>query len=219
MVRIGALGAAIVIGVCVSSAVAARIDRAPHYQERLDRFQSQPVQSDDIVMLGDSLIAQGRWSDWLDSSDIRNFGIGGDTTAAMLRRLDMVTRAEPRVIVLQIGTNDLRGGADPARIIENYERILARIRAESPSSLVVVLSLPPKNARNANAVWTINQAQRRLAHHYGGVFVDLFEPLRDRYGAMERRYTTDFVHFSRRGYHVVIDELEDALRMVASRRN
>ncbi len=219
MVRFGALCAAILVSVCVSSGVSARIDRSPYYQKRLASFEAQPIQSGDIVLLGDSLIAQGRWSELLDRSSLRNFGIGGDTTAAMLRRLHLVTQAAPRAIVLQIGTNDLRGGAGPDRIIKNYERILRRIRKESPSSLIVILSLPPKQPRLARSVWQINRAQRQLAHRYGGIFVDLFEPLRDRHGGMERRYTTDSVHFSRKGYHVVAAELDDALAIIEARRN
>lgn len=211
MLRFGALCAAIVMSVCLAAPANARVDRTAHYLKRMEAFRADPITPDDIVLIGDSLIAQGHWQDWLGRTQVRNFGIGGDTTVAMFRRLRMITRAEPRAIIVQIGTNDLRGGAKPSLILKNYERILARIRAESPSTLLVVMSLPPKQSRFADQVWQINKAQKVLAERYGGLFVDLFEPLRDRYGGFERRYTTDFVHFSARGYRVVAEELEAVL--------
>src|SRR5258708_3203562 len=62
------------------------------------RFRRLPNTEAEIVFAGDSLIARGPWSELY--SPIKNRGIGGETTAGLLDRLDELTESQPRKIFL-----------------------------------------------------------------------------------------------------------------------
>ena len=76
---------------------------------------------------------------------MHNHGIGGDDTVGVLRRLDLVTRAQPAKVFLMIGTNDLgKGTLTIDEIVANVEEIVTRIRIENPTSEVYVQSVLPR---------------------------------------------------------------------------
>jgi GDSL-like Lipase/Acylhydrolase family len=60
----------------------------------------------DVVMLGDSITAQGEWAKLFPEEKILNLGLSGDTSAGLLNRLDDVVGRKPRVVFLMIGIND-----------------------------------------------------------------------------------------------------------------
>ena len=58
--------------------------------------------------MGNSITAGGgNWSLRLDYPNIKNRGIGGDTTDGVLARLDEVIYFQPEAVFLLIGINDL----------------------------------------------------------------------------------------------------------------
>jgi acyl-CoA thioesterase I len=78
--------------------------------------------------------------------DPDNFGIGGITTTDMATRLateDVLATADPQVIVMLLGTNDLFGGASADQILGEYSALLALYREHDPSISVVVGTPPP----------------------------------------------------------------------------
>jgi acyl-CoA thioesterase-1 len=58
-----------------------------------------------------------------------NAGINGDTTAAMLARLDSVVPNGTRLVILQPGGNDRRRGGDETGREANISRIVAQLRS------------------------------------------------------------------------------------------
>jgi len=77
----------------------------------------------EIVMLGDSLTEMGTWDELLDGLSVANRGIGGDDSAGVLKRLTEVLDRHPRVICLEIGSNDLENHIPTERVIENIRAI------------------------------------------------------------------------------------------------
>jgi len=61
----------------------------------------------DIIMLGDSITHEGLWQEYFPSRNIRNRGIGGDTTRDIRNRLDAIYPLRPQQLFLPIGGNDL----------------------------------------------------------------------------------------------------------------
>jgi acyl-CoA thioesterase I len=58
-----------------------------------------------------------------------NAGIAGDTTSGMLARLDAAVPSGTRVLILQPGGNDARGGAAPGERAANIAAIRRRMQA------------------------------------------------------------------------------------------
>ena len=61
----------------------------------IDRQWEKKMQPGDVVMLGDSITEGADWAALLPQTRVHNHGIGGDDTVGVLRRLDLVTRAQP----------------------------------------------------------------------------------------------------------------------------
>ena len=103
------------------------------------------MQPGDVVMLGDSITEGGDWATLFPRTQVHNHGIGGDDTVGVLRRLDLVTRAQPAKVFLMIGTNDLgKGTLTIDEIVANVEEIVTRIRIENPTSELYVQSVLPR---------------------------------------------------------------------------
>jgi acyl-CoA thioesterase I len=74
---------------------------------------------------------------------IVNAGISGDTTEGGLIRLDRDVLAHyPRVVVVELGVNDVFGRRPGERTVENLRMITQRIRAQGGRVILVHISLP-----------------------------------------------------------------------------
>jgi len=93
----------------------------PYYVARISIFDQIPLSSDDIVFVGDSITDQGEWEQLFHSLNVKNRGIGADTTQGVLHRLQEITNAKPKKIFLMIGINDLmqRGVASLPAILND----------------------------------------------------------------------------------------------------
>lgn len=84
--------------------------------------------------------------------EVINLGIGGNTTADALARLESdVLPHLPGVVILEFGFNDalfLKGWSappvDPAQFLANLQTIIARIREKSALPIVLILNHPSR---------------------------------------------------------------------------
>lgn len=78
----------------------------------------------DLVMFGDSITEWGPWHDAL-TIPLANRGLGGDTTDGMLRRIDVTTVCQPKLVCIMAGINDLAQGYSVDEITANYAQMLS----------------------------------------------------------------------------------------------
>ena len=99
----------------------------------LDRSQAYPARLQKKV---DAL-------DW--KFKVINAGLGGDTTAAALRRLDWLLQRRIDVLILALGGNDGLRGVPLPEIRKNLEAIISKATARYPEVKVVVagMQIPP----------------------------------------------------------------------------
>lgn len=86
---------------------AAHPETRSRYRLRMSLFahlDSRPT----VVMLGDSITQLAEWPELLGPG-VANRGIGGDTSRALLGRLDASVPDSARTVVIMIGLNDLKG--------------------------------------------------------------------------------------------------------------
>lgn len=112
-----------------------------------------------ILCLGDSLTEgsgldrsqafPARLQEKIDALDwkfrVINAGLGGDTTAAALRRLDWFLQRRIDVLILALGGNDGLRGLPLAQIRKNLGAIISKTSARYPEVTVVVagIQIPP----------------------------------------------------------------------------
>ncbi len=112
-----------------------------------------------VLCLGDSLTEgsgldrsqafPARLQEKIDALDwkftVINGGLGGDTTAAALRRLDWLLQRRIDVLILALGGNDGLRGLPLAEIRKNLGAIISKTTARYPEVTVVVagIQIPP----------------------------------------------------------------------------
>lgn len=101
----------------------ANIDHFAVLREGMFRVLPSPG-SRAIVFLGDSLTSGCEWRELFGHQlTILNRGIGGDTSAGVLKRVSTVAALRPVATFLMIGTNDAQLlGYAPTDTLRNYQR-------------------------------------------------------------------------------------------------
>jgi lysophospholipase L1-like esterase len=161
----------------------------------------------EIVALGDSLTDRGEWWELL-GRPVANRGIAGDTVEAVRARLDGVVALAPRIVLLQIGINDLLAGAAPEALAVRHAALVAELRRRLPRTRIVAESLLPIRddlvARDAALTTaTVQRANRLLqpaAAAAGAEWLDAYHPLADPTGQLDPRFSSDGLHLSAEGY-------------------
>jgi acyl-CoA thioesterase-1 len=77
--------------------------------------------------------------------EVVNAGVSGETSSALLRRLDWLLREPFAVFVVETGANDGLRGIPVSTMRSNIERIIDRVRGARPDARVILLQMeaPP----------------------------------------------------------------------------
>lgn len=194
----------------------------PSQRMRASQFAILELAPQQIVFFGDSITELGLWQEWFTGAPVLNRGIGGETTADLLRRLDSAIN-HPTAVFLLIGANDLSVGIPLQQIVANVRALLDEIERRAPGTPVFVQSVMPRNARYRDDLRRLNAAYRALVasapRHIE--YLDLWPALADEEGALRHNYTADNLHLTGEGYaawvRVLRPHVERALTHAARR--
>ncbi|MBZ8179947.1 GDSL-type esterase/lipase family protein [Oscillatoria salina] len=181
---------------------------SPTYLHQTSQFELLTINNDSIIFLGDSLTAEGKWSELFANPKIKNRGIGGDTTVGLLARLDKIIESQPQKIFLMIGVNDIYQGVSANTVYNNYRTILERFTQETPRTQVYIQSILPINknlviyptAANNQQISQLNSQLKQLAAEFSYTYVDIFDSLADEENNLKPIYTHDGIHLNGQGY-------------------
>ena len=195
----------------------ARLQAAQQEHRRL-QFEATGTPDGRVVFLGDSISEGGLWDEWFPDQPVLNRGIGGETSAQVLARLDSAI-AGPRAVFLLVGTNDLTTAVPEDDIVDNVEAILDDIERRAPWTPVHVQSVMPRTARFRDSVRSLNRRLERLVagrpdHVH---FLDLWPALADADGDLRREYSIDRLHLNGEGYRAWTDVLRPVLTSLPAR--
>jgi acyl-CoA thioesterase-1 len=101
-----------------------------------------------------------------------NDGVGGNTTADALARVQSVILQHPKMVVIQFGTNDYEKKVPPAEVKKNLEEILDRFKREK-IQIFLAGCKPPSNM-GTDYVDAFNAAFADVASEYNAVFYPNF---------------------------------------------
>jgi lysophospholipase L1-like esterase len=188
--RIAVAGAAVAIG-AIAGAIAV--------DQRNERSRRVAVGKDSIVLLGDSITAEGDWNEHLAGLPVVNAGRSGFTTEELVSVAGEDATAQPRKVVILTGTNDIRDHRQPSWTRRHLEELIGVVQRTSPATRIVVQTILPRSDRVAEVVAT-NEAIRSLAIAEGVELLDLYAVFDDGSGALRRDETYDGVHLGARGY-------------------
>ncbi len=177
-----------------------------YYENKVSFFTKLPARDAFIVFVGDSQTDRCEWSELLDRCGIINRGIDGDTTDGVLNRLDEITRMKPEKIFIMIGGADFIIGRQIPQIVENYKKIIARIRAGTPQTRIFIQSVLPTVQQVVpmplHLIRGLNEKLRLLADNNHVLYIDIYSVMLDSSGGMNPSYSIDGVHCNGQGYMV-----------------
>ena len=157
-------------------------------------------------MLGDSLTQEAKWEDLFNSKEIANHGIGGDTTAGVLNRIDLVYKTNPTKVFIMIGINDLLKGINIDDIKINYQKIVnILVKNNIKVYIQSILYVGYKRKHLNNKIITVNNMLDNFARTNELVtYVDLNQVLSTG-SYLSEEYTNDGIHLKCEGYKVWSD--------------
>lgn len=116
-----------------------------HYPERIAEFKKNPLKTNDIVFLGNSLTELGGdWGIRVNNTRVKNRGIAGDTTDGVIARLGEIIYIKPQKVFILIGINDLfRDDMTSQKVFNNILKIVNQIHDGSPATKIFVQTILP----------------------------------------------------------------------------
>jgi len=190
----------------------------------------QPPPQLDIYFLGDSitewwpLMANEVWNAEFGRLRVLNCGASGDRTENILYR---ITHGEfeqitPRVIVLLAGINNLGGSPQlkPQEVVRGLEQIVATLRAKSPASKILLLSIFPAGHRSdpiRSRIIDTNKRLNSLVDQASVFYLDIYEKFLDPEGNLPASIAPDGLHLNAAGYQIWADGMRPALHELLPR--
>lgn len=180
------------------------LDRRCLWFDQVNEFKKSNEQAD-IVMIGDSITEHGNWEKISNSSRIINRGLGGDTTALVLERMDSIFSINASTAYIMLGINDLYRINNIDLIYLNYSKIINQLLSKNIN--VIILSTLQCNSsletsRCPDIHNNIKSLNLKLSKTENSTFIDLNKELSDSNG-LKLQYTSDGIHLNSSGYSII----------------
>jgi len=190
--------------------VSAQNNYSTFYYQRTSLFEKLPVDSNDIVFLGNSITNGAEWTELFQNINIKNRGISGDICQGVYDRLQCITDEKPSKIFLLIGINDMARGTSIDSIANAMLKIIEKIQTETPHTKIYLQSVLPVNEsfgmfqghtkQKAN-IKPLNEKLEKLARTKKVTFIDLYSHfIVPNTQLMDPKYTNDGLHLLGEGY-------------------
>jgi lysophospholipase L1-like esterase len=176
-----------------------------------------------IVFVGDSLTQRYPLSEFYSGLPVYNRGIDGDTTLGLMKRLDLsIFDLKPKILVLQIGTNDLQvGNLSKETTVQNLKEIIKTVLNRQPDLKIIIISLFPVNEtgeklveklvvgprKNQDIQWMNDQIKNTSNVH----FVDVYQSLLNQDGQLDMRFSKEGLHLSLAGYAAITPLIKEKI--------
>lgn len=184
--------------------------RPANYQQKLANFKSYPNSKKDIIFLGNSITDYTNWNELLQLPNAKNRGISGDISFGVLQRLGEVTEGKPAKVFILIGINDIARNIPDSVILDNYKRMVERIRVESPKTKIYFNNLLPVNNGFANRahfnkdehIAHVNAGLLKLCTEKKITYINIHDAFLDENKKLNKAFTYDGLHLNAEGYQL-----------------
>lgn len=150
-------------------------------------------------------------------SALTNLCVSGATTSDVLRgQLDRGVRADPQLVTLGIGINDLGHGVTLEQFSKNYEEILSRLRSDTKAAIVVtnipdISSAPriPQAMRTEyhQQIVAFNQKLEEIASRHEVSVFDVYTITHEQLPSHPEFFSEDGFHPSDKGYEFWAEQM------------
>lgn len=183
-----------------------------HYPKRIHEFKQNPLQTGDIVFLGNSITEQGEdWGLKVNNVKAKNRGIAGDTTEGVLERLEELIYYKPAKVFLLIGINDLfRDDMSAQKVYDNIISIVRRINFNNPGTQIYLHTILPTTTSDLKSkIKQTNSLLINAEKNESYKLILLHEEFSNENDAMNMSLSSDGVHLNDNGYEVWVKKIKE----------
>ncbi len=179
------------------------------YYQRASLFDLLPVDSTDIVFVGNSLTHGCEWHELFGMPNIKNRGINGDIVEGIMERIDPVVNGHPAKIFLLVGVNDVSHNLTADSVSTAIGQLIDYIRTKTPQTKLYVQSLLPINNSfkrykaifgKEQVIRDINTRVSAMADDKGFTWINSRPIFADKDDNLDPRWTNDGLHLLGEGY-------------------
>ena len=151
-----------------------------------------------------------------------DFGISGDTTQNLLWRLGhgQAQGMHPKVILLMIGTNNMKYTSSPEEIARGVKEIVRQYRKICPGAVIILQAIFPRAATPSDPyrlkVEATNPYLGKLADGSKVIYIDFGDRFLSPDGTLSKDIMPDFLHPSEKGYQIWAEAITPLLEKYAS---
>lgn len=176
----------------------------------------------DLVVFGDSIIhywggepsapkvwGEQAWSKTFEGWTVTNLGFGWDRTENVLWRIEHgeLDGIHPKVVVIQIGTNNTAVDHSPGDIAAGIEAVAASVHQHLPTTRVLLLAVLTRRDEKPERPSITEKVNRDLSQRISDVpwltFRDFGDQFRLSDGTPNPKLFADGVHVNAAGYEVL----------------
>jgi lysophospholipase L1-like esterase len=189
-----------------------------YFLNRDELFKVFPKSKNSIIFIGNSLTQNFELAELFQNLSIKNRGIISDYTSTLYNRLEPIIEEKPEKIFIEIGINDLGINLPNDTLIKNYNKIIEKLKSETPNSKIYIQSIfPVKNESqylksitnpevNKNVV-LVNKELKSICEKKKLTYIDIYSSF-ELEGQMNPKYSIDGVHLNGAGYLLWRDKLK-----------
>lgn len=173
-----------------------------------EQDQKTPPPTNGVVFVGSSSIRGWNLAQsFPDHKDALNRGFGGSQLADSVHFAPrIVTKYQPRLVVLYAGDNDLAAGKSPEQVFADFQAFVQVVHKEVPKARIAFVAIKPSLARwkNFDKIQKTNgliEAYIKKDHRLS--YVDVVKPMLGEDGMPRPElFVKDGLHLSAKGYEI-----------------
>jgi lysophospholipase L1-like esterase len=211
------------------------MDSYDWYERHRDVLSAKTQMDPQVVLIGDSIThfwggipkaqrvsGPQSWEQMSGGMAVLNLGFGWDRTQNVLWRLSHgeFDGLHPGTVVINIGTNNLTGTSNarantPVEVVQGILAIHAAVRAQSPSSRIIVMGIFPRGFSPLSplraAIGQVNLLlAQALAAKENTKLLDIGAQFLESDGTLPKTLMNDGTHPTEEGYQIWAKALSDA---------
>jgi lysophospholipase L1-like esterase len=165
----------------------------------------------DILLIGDSLLAQENWNYLLQRNDLRNEAFGGAITQQILWNIERgQLLSNPKIIVIDGGINDLLSGISTQRILSNYQKIIEILQKQNVKIIAHLVLYTADNEVINKEVFVLNYLLKEYFEAQKIEFIDMNLQLSE-HKKLKVNFSIDGIHLRKDAYKIWGNELNSKL--------
>lgn len=146
--------------------------------------------------------------------EVVNAGVSGDTSAGGVRRIDWVLDGDVKIVILELGANDILRGQSVAAMRQNLALIIKRVKERGATLLLAGMEAPTSSGAEYRKA--VHEGFQSLAREYNVPIIPFFL---DEVAGIESLNQQDGIHPNEEGTKIVAETVYRSLQPLLEKPN